>query len=689
MLLFQIGVYEMNDLKMRVPPQGFENGIQPFNLRDRPSACMDHHLCPSCKLSINFNSSSNESGKIAFSPSLMEVDMHEMSQNLLANKPQLTMTVGSVRAMQDAIVIPPSRKFAVAGIFPVHKTGPQSFSCGLFNPSSGFQKLVAFLYALREVNRDPYVLPGIELGGIAIDSCSSEERAMADLFEFLSQMDLETNIKAEDIISVVGLGDKESTHLHSLLKYLEIPQVSSIPTSLASYGDPWMLGTVPSEETHVHIFTEIAALMKWTYVSILHEANPTFETTVNYFKQQANKQGICVAKQVSLRTFATLEDAQLVVRQLVLTTGSRTVFAFTSNRNILLFMKALIAERVPVGRFLLVTTFNEDWSHDQDFLSALPRFGQGLLTIENQRYNLTNFYNYISSMTLQKHHPIPDAWFDEFWQHTFQCVINSSKRPQFQFTTPCTGKEKLNATEFALSPSVLPTILGVHTIAKGLQKFLEQHCPAKPAASLERCLLQNPKGQFLKALKSVNFTYSHEAGKDPMWVSFDQNGFMKFDYSIRNLFRELDGNYRSQEVGMWRSNTGLLLDTSLVLLYDGLGEKKTPESTCPIDETCSVCHNTTVIIAASKPSAGTNFNTVWGVVVAAFALLGICVCLVCIFYFMVTFPVAYGTTILGYMILFGNKITCLGMSHKALSELMFFYRLAAFVWFIVRLYCYS
>lgn len=647
----------MHELKMRVPPQGFENGIQPFTLREKPSSCMDFNHCPICKILSNVTASvSNETnGRIAMSPSLFEHEMLESSQNLVVNsKPLLSITVGSVRAMQDAVIIPPSRKFSVAGIFPVHKLGPQSFSCGQFNPSSGFQKLVAFLYALREVNLDPYVLPGIELGAIAIDSCSSEERAMADLFEFLSQLDTESNIKAEDIVSVVGLGDKESVHMHSLLKFLEIPQVSSIPTSLASYGDPWMMGTVPSEETHINIFVEIAMLMKWSYISVLYEMNTAYETTVNHFKQRANKHGICIAKQVGLSPFASAEEAQIIVRQLVLATGSRSVYAFIGNRNLLQFMKALIAERVPIGRFLLVTTFNEDWSYDQEFLSALPRFGQGLLTIENQRYNLTNFYSYISSMTLQKHQPIPDTWFEEFWQHTFQCVLNSSKRALYQFPTPCTGREKFNSTEFTISPSVLPTILGVHTVAKGLQKFLEHNCPAKPASSLEQCLVQNPKGQFLKALKSVNFTYSHEPGKDPIWVSFDQNGFMKFDYSIRNLFREVDGNYRSQEVGMWRPSTGLMLDANLVLLYDGLGERKTPESMCPVDETCPVCHNTTVIISASKPPAGLNFNTVWGVVVAAFSILGICVCLVCIFYFIITFPVAYGTTILGYMILFGN-----------------------------------
>ncbi len=138
-----------------------------------------------------------------------------------------------------------------------------------------------------------------------------------------------------------------------------------------------------------------------------------------------------------------------------------------------------------------------------------------------------------------------------------------------------------------------------------------------------------------------------------MWVSFDSDGFMRTEYSIRNMLRRQDGNYQYQEVGVWRPEIGLLLDRNLVKVMNSQGEVEVLKSQCP-SGVCQECPNlTSYPTTAAESSTAERFQTVWAVIVASMAGLGMIVCLICILYFCVAFPSNYGTTVCGYVLIFG------------------------------------
>ena len=90
----------------------------------------------------------------------------------------------------------------IGGLFPMHEhlAGgllPSSSSsssssailelapCGALKEEKGIQRLEAMLYALDEINNDPHILPGVTLGAVILDTCSSDTYALDQSMEFV------------------------------------------------------------------------------------------------------------------------------------------------------------------------------------------------------------------------------------------------------------------------------------------------------------------------------------------------------------------------------------------------------------------------------------------------------------------------------------------------------------------------
>lgn len=116
------------------------------------------------------------------------------------------------------------------------------FECGEINRDRGIQRLEAMLYALDKINEDAELLPGIRLGGILLDSCSSATYALNQSLEFIrasintvESSAFECKDKSQPrpkygsgmIAGVIGGSYSEvSLQVANLLRLFRIPQVS-------------------------------------------------------------------------------------------------------------------------------------------------------------------------------------------------------------------------------------------------------------------------------------------------------------------------------------------------------------------------------------------------------------------------------------------------------------------------------
>ncbi|TMS39834.1 hypothetical protein L596_006302 [Steinernema carpocapsae] len=58
----------------------------------------------------------------------------------------------------------------LGGLFPIHEGARSANHCGRIKADQGLQRMVAMLFALEAVNRDPDILPNIRLGAQILDT---------------------------------------------------------------------------------------------------------------------------------------------------------------------------------------------------------------------------------------------------------------------------------------------------------------------------------------------------------------------------------------------------------------------------------------------------------------------------------------------------------------------------------------
>lgn len=73
----------------------------------------------------------------------------------------------------------------LGGLFPINEKGTGTEECGRINEDRGIQRLEAMLFAIDEINKDNYLLPGVKLGVHILDTCSRDTYALEQSLEFV------------------------------------------------------------------------------------------------------------------------------------------------------------------------------------------------------------------------------------------------------------------------------------------------------------------------------------------------------------------------------------------------------------------------------------------------------------------------------------------------------------------------
>lgn len=76
----------------------------------------------------------------------------------------------------------------LGGLFPIHARGPHGLPCGELKKEKGIHRMEAMLYALDQINQDPYLLPNITLGARILDTCSRDTYALEQSLTFVQAL---------------------------------------------------------------------------------------------------------------------------------------------------------------------------------------------------------------------------------------------------------------------------------------------------------------------------------------------------------------------------------------------------------------------------------------------------------------------------------------------------------------------
>ncbi|XP_071972754.1 vomeronasal type-2 receptor 26-like [Engystomops pustulosus] len=166
-----------------------------------------------------------------------------------------------------------------------------------------YKNLVAFFYAVDEINKNPSILPNLTLGYHIYDSCSDYKVAIKSIIQILSGPGyLVPNYSCTRKKKVVGfIGD------HFTSTTLPIAQLLGIyPYTQISYGAtdtllsdrtlfPALFCTVPDDSTTYSFISHFLNYLGWNWVGIIASEDDAGDRETRLLTNLLASRGICVA----------------------------------------------------------------------------------------------------------------------------------------------------------------------------------------------------------------------------------------------------------------------------------------------------------------------------------------------------------------------------------------------------------
>ncbi|CAL4110974.1 unnamed protein product, partial [Meganyctiphanes norvegica] len=538
----------------------------------------------------------------------------------------------------------PHARFGISGLVPYHRKGKTFFTCGEFYSEGVYQNLVAVAYALDQINHND---AGINLGAIFFDYCDRTERARERFFSFFSGEALEADehiqLAPNRIVASISFDDLAAEAVSNILSSNYIPHISS-PVGghmLGDRSDKTILTSIPSRTAELRTIFSIMSEYNWKFVSVIYDNDKNGKFLMKTFRDFALDDGICVGDSLGTPLRVSEEYAQELIETLVIEWKPRVIILLMDDADNIRTILKVVNRMRKSEHFVFLA--GSAWGNKVSITKGLDRVSAGALTFTMETYDLPDFRAYLSNHTLEHHNQIPDVWFEEYFQSKFQCRLSNSEKVQRQYVKECLGTETIHPDEVVQDPYVFHTILGINTIAHGLNSYIQNHCSG--AETIDDCnvvqaeLLLEILIQSELALNNTN---------DPN--SYDQGG--AYGYHIWN-YRKLGREYGYANVGKWE-NSKLRLEKPSIEFKIGTFA---PDSFCGEGICLEVCSSQSPIYASmSLPEPlplDHNFRNAYGITTSAISMVGVLVILVIMIYFMMAFPTAAGTSVLGYMILIG------------------------------------
>ncbi|NXH20268.1 GRM5 protein, partial [Bucco capensis] len=431
--------------------------------------------------------------------------------------------------------------------------------CGEVREQYGIQRVEAMLHTLDRINLDPTLLPNITLGCEIRDSCWHSAVALEQSIEFIrdsliSSEEEEGAVRCVDgssssfhskkpIVGVIGPGSSSvAIQVQNLLQLFNIPQIAYSATSMDLSDKTlfkYFMRVVPSDAQQARAMVDIVKRYNWTYVSAVHTEGNYGESGMEAFKDMAAKEGICIAHSYKIYSNAGEQSFDKLLRKLRShLPKARVVACFCEGmtvRGLLMAMRRLGL----AGEFLLLGS--DGWADRYDVTDGYQREAVGGITIKLQSPDVKWFDDYYLELRPETNHRNP--WFQEFWQHRFQCRLEGFPQENPKYNKTCTSQMTLR-TQHVQDSKMGFVINAIYSMAYGLHNMQMSLCPGYVGL----CDAMRPIDgrKLLESLMKTNFT-----GVSGDTILFDENGDSPGRYEIMN-FKKMGKDYFDYiNVGSW------------------------------------------------------------------------------------------------------------------------------------------
>ncbi|XP_073484985.1 vomeronasal type-2 receptor 26-like [Aquarana catesbeiana] len=194
----------------------------------------------------------------------------------------------------------------IGGVFTVRSKGEDQYSPEKKTYSSSFWyylNLLAFLYAIDNINQDPDILPNITLGFHLFDSWLEPRKGVQSVLQILSGPNgTFPNYSCKGQGKLAGvIGDHYSSTTIPIAQILGLYRYTQVSYGATDYSlsdrllYPHVFRTVQNDYVYYLAIAKLVKHFGWNWVGILFSDNDTGENEAQILKRNLASQEICVA----------------------------------------------------------------------------------------------------------------------------------------------------------------------------------------------------------------------------------------------------------------------------------------------------------------------------------------------------------------------------------------------------------
>uniref|UniRef100_G1U981 G-protein coupled receptors family 3 profile domain-containing protein n=1 Tax=Oryctolagus cuniculus TaxID=9986 RepID=G1U981_RABIT len=429
-----------------------------------------------------------------------------------------------------------------------------------------YQHVLAFHFAIQEINKNPHLLPNMSLGYQFYNGFPSDQFTLWSTLHWLSGQGIfapNYNCKKQDksVAIIAGTTATFSAEIGTLLELYKIPQITYGPFDpLLSDKDrfPSLYQMATSDSSVVHGMISLLLHFGWTWVALFVSDDMKGEQFLRYFETEMVKKGLCVAFTQKLPATKRLYASTDITFMTGISLSSANVHILYGE------VRSLINVDFAGEYFLTVgKTYRALHSFHGGF-SFSPRKGE----IPGLKHFLK---------TVDPSHYPEDFYFTKLWFHIFTCLPSGSLCGEIGDCPPNTSLEFSpgDIDIMTLSDSSYFIYNAVYAVAHALHKmFLEKVEMGSLGDAAQPKLLP---WQLHPLLKKIQFRNS--AGYD---ISFHETRHDVVQYDIQNIVNFPVGLGLMVNIGKFFSKSSH--DQALVINEEmiewPIAFKKTPQSVC-------------------------------------------------------------------------------------------------------------
>ncbi|XP_053217305.1 vomeronasal type-2 receptor 26-like [Podarcis raffonei] len=426
-----------------------------------------------------------------------------------------------------------------------------------------YQHIPALVFAVKEINENPKILPNITMGFHIYDSYFNQRMTYRAALNLPAT--LIPNYKCDTqkhLMAVIGGLDMDSSlQMADIVGVYKIPQLTYGSFALEYTDENQSIPFYRMVPNEAHQYTGIVELLlhfAWTWVGLLSGDNHSGERFVQTLKPLLFQKGICLAfSEKTLKTTYLAEYyamySQWIQSYHVVMESKAKVVVFYGETKSMLGLRTMVAlgelenvTKTSVGKVWILTA-QLDFTALAFQMSMDMQVFQGSVSFAVHSNVVQGFKAF-----LRVQNPFEEngnGFVKQFWAEVFLCLFPNSNTEE-QASGTCTGEEKLeelisSAFEMNMSGHSYSVYNAVYAIAHALHGMLLPRTKYRRVVEGGmRDLQMLQSWQLHPFLRTVSFNNS--AGET---VSFGENREVEAGFDITNMVTFPNHSFMRVKIG--------------------------------------------------------------------------------------------------------------------------------------------